>query len=84
MAGQAQKEAQQVLADAMAEILGRNSEAHRDIVRAIESEEMMDMILAQSSFDALPGDARKKIAVKTYEFVQSTGHGAGSQGGDRP
>ena len=59
----------------MAKILGRNSEAHRDIVRAIEFEEMMDMILAQPSFDAVLGDTRKKIAVKIHEFVQANTSG---------
>lgn len=69
MAGLPQHEAIQLLAKSIAEIVGRDSEAYRDILRAIESEAMMDLMLAQSSFDALPGDMRKQIAERVNELV---------------
>lgn len=65
-----QGKAVQLLAETMAEIVGRDTEAYRDIVRAIESDAMMDMMLAQSSFDALPGEVRRKIACRVEDLVR--------------
>ena len=65
-----QGKAMQLLAETMAEIVGRDTEAYRDIVRAIESDAMMDMMLAQSSFDALPGEVRRKIADRVEDLVR--------------
>ena len=65
-----QGKAVQLLAETMAEIVGRDTEACRDIVRAIESDAMMDMMLAQSSFDALPGEVRRKIADRVEDLVR--------------
>ena len=65
-----QGKAEQLLAETMAEIVGRDTEAYRDIVRAIESDAMMDIMLAQSSFDALPGEVRRKIADRVEDLVR--------------
>jgi hypothetical protein len=65
-----QGKAVQLLAETMAEIVGRDTEAYRDIVRAIESDAIMDMMLAQSSFDALPGEVRRKIAYRVEDLVR--------------
>jgi len=61
----------QLLAETMSEIVGRDSSVFRDIIRAIETDEVLDMMLAQSSFDALPGEVRRKIAHRAEELVRS-------------
>jgi hypothetical protein len=60
----------ELLAETMAEVVGLYTEAYRDLIRAVKSDEMMDMILAQSSFDALPGETRRKIAARVEELIR--------------
>lgn len=54
--------AMQLLAESIRAVVGERSEAYRDMLRAFESQQMVDLMLAQSSFDALPLDVRQKIA----------------------
>jgi hypothetical protein len=68
-------DAVQLLANTMAEIVGRDTEVYRDFIRAMKSDEMMHIILAQSSFDSLPGDVRRKIADRVEELVREHAEG---------
>jgi hypothetical protein len=64
-----EREAMQMFAATIGEIVGKRSEAYRDMVRALESEQVVDMMLAQSSFDGLPPETRHEIAARVEELV---------------
>jgi hypothetical protein len=64
-----EREAMQLFATTIGEIVGTRSEAYRDLVRALESEQVVDMMLAQSSFDSLPAETRHEIATRVEELV---------------
>jgi hypothetical protein len=70
MAGLSQQRALELLAESIGEIIGTRSEAYRDFMRAVESEEPVDMLLAQSAFDALSPDLRRRIADRVDELVR--------------
>ena len=59
-----------MLAEGLREVVGNRSEVYRDMVRAFESEEMVDMMLAQSSFDSLTLEVRRQIADKVDDLVK--------------
>lgn len=58
-----------MFATTIGDIVGKRSEAYRDMARALESEQVVDMMLAQSSFDALPAETRHEIAARVEEMV---------------
>ena len=64
MAGLSEHEALELFARCIAEIVGRRTEAYRDMMKAVESGQMVDLMLAQSSFDALAPDVRRRISDK--------------------
>jgi len=65
-----EKHAMHLFAQTIGEIVGTRSEAYRDLMRAVESQEMVDLMLAQSSFDSLPPETRREIADKVERLVQ--------------
>ena len=71
-------EALKLFATSIREIVGPRSEAYRDLTRALETGQAMDMILAQSSFDALPYDTRLEIAERVEALVAE--HLSGTDG----
>ena len=60
----------EMLAESIGEIVGKRSEVYRDMMRAFESDQVVDLLLAQSSFDALPGDVRQEIAQRVRDMVE--------------
>lgn len=70
MSGVSQGEAMGLLAQGIEEVVGQKSEAYRDMLKAVESGQMVDLMLAQSSFDDLPGDVRKQIAHFVEDLVE--------------
>ncbi|GAB4190853.1 MAG: hypothetical protein OHK0024_31280 [Thalassobaculales bacterium] len=69
MAGKQLNPALQLLAISIAEIVGERSEVYRDILRAVTSGQVVDEMLAQASFDALPGETRRRIAERVEQMV---------------
>ncbi len=70
MSGISQTRAMEMLAESIGEIVGKRSEVYRDMMRAFESDQVVDLLLAQSSFDALPGDVRQEIAQRVRDMVE--------------
>lgn len=56
----------EMLAQGIEEVCGADSEVYRDMFQALKSNEDVDLMLAQASFDALPGEKRRRI----MEIVQ--------------
>lgn len=61
MARMPQMRVLEMLARGIEEVCGRDSEVYRDLVQALKSNEDVDLMLAQASFDALPGEKRRRI-----------------------
>ncbi|MBI1774432.1 MAG: hypothetical protein HYR63_03700 [Proteobacteria bacterium] len=57
-----------LIARSIAEIVGPASEAYRDILKAAQSGQLVDVLLAQAAFDALPGALRHRIADRVAEL----------------
>ena len=53
------------------EVCGFNSEVYRDLMRALATEDDVDLMLAQASFDALPAEKRRQI----YQIVEDLAAG---------
>lgn len=66
MPGLSEQQALELFARCIAQVVGQRTEACRDMLRAVESGEMVDLLLAQSSFDSLQPEIRLRIA----EMVQ--------------
>ncbi len=66
----AHKDALSLVAQGIAQVVGPRSEAHRDLIKALQSNTPMDMMLAQASFDALPGQKRREISDAVNALVQ--------------
>ncbi|MFN3460605.1 MAG: hypothetical protein ACK4ZN_06300 [Oceanibaculum sp.] len=58
-----------LLAKSIADVVGANSELYRDVLRAVESDEYVDIMLAQASFDTLSGDIKREIAERVDDLV---------------
>lgn len=58
-----------LFARCVAEIVGQRTEAYRDMLRAVESGQVVDLMLAQSSFDALPLAVRRRISAAVTDLV---------------
>lgn len=69
MSGLSEQEALELFARCVEEVVGRRTEACRDMLRAVESGEIVDLLLAQSSFDALPPELRRRISAKVTGLV---------------
>lgn len=69
MAGLSEQEALELFARCVGQIVGPRSEACRDMLRAVESGQIVDLLLAQSSFDALPPEVRRRISATVTELV---------------
>ena len=62
MPGLSEQEALELFARCIAEVVGRRTEAYRDMLKAVQSGEVVDLLLAQSSFDALKPEVRRRIS----------------------
>lgn len=69
MAGLSEQEALELFARCVAGVVGPRTEAYRDMLRAVESGQVVDLMLAQSSFDALPADVRRRISSVVTDLV---------------
>lgn len=69
MAGLSEQQALELFARCVAEIVGQRTEAYRDMTRAVQSGQVVDLMLAQSSFDALPLDVRQRISSAMSRLV---------------
>ncbi|NQW12521.1 MAG: hypothetical protein HQ481_21865 [Alphaproteobacteria bacterium] len=69
MTGLSEQEAFELFARCIIEVAGPRSEVSRDMSKAVRSGEIVDMMLAQSSFDALPPETRKQIADQVEALV---------------
>lgn len=58
-----------LLAKSIADVVGANSELYRDVLRAVESDEYVDIMLAQASFDTLSGDIKREIVERVDDLV---------------
>lgn len=58
-----------LLAKSIADVVGANSELYRDVLRAIESDEYVDIMLAQASFDTLSGEIKREISDRVDDLV---------------
>lgn len=58
-----------LLAKGIADVVGANSELYRDVLRAVESDEYVDIMLAQASFDTLSGDVKREISDRVDDLV---------------
>lgn len=59
----------ELFARCVAAIVGPRTEAYRDMIRAVQSGQVVDLMLAQSSFDALPPDVRQRISSTVTDLV---------------
>lgn len=57
-----QQRATDILLQAIESVLGHNSDVARNLLKAVESENMLDMMLARTSFDDLSPELRRRIA----------------------
>lgn len=62
MPGLSEQEALELFARCIAEVVGQRTEAYRDMLKAVQSGEVVDLLLAQSSFDALKPEVRLRIS----------------------
>jgi hypothetical protein len=62
-------EGQIALLFAVEEVLGRTTELARRLTRAIASDELADLLKAQSVFEALPAEQRLRIAAEARRVV---------------
>jgi hypothetical protein len=58
-----------ILLQAIRSVLGPSSDVARNLIKAVESENMLDMMLAHSSFDDLSAELRRKIAEEVDRAV---------------
>lgn len=58
-----------LLAQGIADVVGAKSEIYRDILRAVESDQYVDIMLAQVSFDALSAQTKRDIAERVTLLV---------------
>lgn len=82
MPGLSEQEALELFARCVAEVVGQRTEAYRDMLRAVESGEMVDLLLAQSSFDSLKPELRRQISEMVSGLVAR--HLAGEIDATRP
>lgn len=59
-----------LLAQGIADVAGAQSEIYRDILRAVQSGQYVDIMLAQASFDALPAEMKRSIAGRVTALVE--------------
>jgi len=69
MKGLSEQEAFGLFARCIAEIVGKRTEAYRDMLKAVESGQVVDLLLAQSSFDSLKPEVRRQIAEMVQDLV---------------
>lgn len=69
MPGLSEQDALELFARCVAEVVGERTEAYRDMLRAVESGEVVDLMLAQSSFDSLEPEARRQISERVQQLV---------------
>jgi|GEM_PF-735933 len=62
MPGLSEQEALELFARCIAEVVGQRTEAYRDMLKAVQSGEMVELLLAQSSFDSLKPELRRTIS----------------------
>lgn len=65
-----QQRATDILIQAIESVLGHNSDVARNLLKAVESENMLDMMLARTSFDDLSPDLRQKIADEVDHAIE--------------
>ena len=70
MASISYNDAMRLFADTVGKVVGPRSEAYRDLTRAAGSSQPVDLLLAHSSFDALPGEIRRKIGEQVSALVR--------------
>lgn len=69
MPGLSEQEALELFARCIAEVVGKRTEAYRDMLKAVQSGEMVDLMLAQSSFDSLTPQTRRTISQMVQGLV---------------
>lgn len=65
-----QQRATDILIQAIESVLGHNSDVARNLLKAVESENMLDMMLARTSFDDLSPELRRRIAGEVDRTVE--------------
>lgn len=69
MAGLSEQEALELFARCIAEVVGTRTEAYRDMLKAVQSGQVVDLLLAQSSFDSLKPEVRRRISAMVQDLV---------------
>ncbi len=54
--------AREILLDAIKVVVGRDSDVARYLIRAINSDDPLDLLLAQAAFDELEGPQKRAVA----------------------
>ena len=76
MPGLTESEALELFARCVAEIVGPRAQASRDMAKAVQSGQMVDLMLAQSSFDELKPELRLRISERVRDLVSQHLSGA--------
>jgi hypothetical protein len=61
--------ANRLLLAALEEVLGPGTDAARSFEKAIRSNDALDLLLAQASFDELPAEERREVAAAVDRLV---------------
>lgn len=69
MGGLSEQQALELFARCIAEVVGTKTEAYRDMLKAVEGGQVVDLLLAQSSFDSLQPQVRQQIASMVQALV---------------
>lgn len=56
------RSAREILLDAIKVVVGRDSDVARYLIRAINSDDPLDLLLAQAAFDELEGHHKRAVA----------------------
>jgi hypothetical protein len=63
--------ANRILLNAIEGVLGPRSEAGRYLSRALDSDDPLDLLLAQAAFDELPAEKRRIIAERVMLMIEA-------------
>ena len=63
--------AREILLEAIKVVVGRDSDVARYLIRAINSDDPLDLLLAQAGFDELDGHIRRAVAIESENGTRS-------------
>jgi hypothetical protein len=63
--------AQQILLSAVEAVLGEGTDVARYLAKAIDSDDALDLLLAQAAFEDLPSATKREIARRVAEQTEA-------------